>query len=88
MQGRVNNPSAQGVGAFTSKKRADPKVPAINANGSAADTHQGKAVDDHATRKVEEGSSRRNITRKKTQPGTAGQYDSRNKKQGGAGKGK
>lgn len=45
-------------------------------------------ADEHATKNIEEGSSRRNITRKKTDPATTGRYDSRNKKQGGAGKGK
>ncbi|KAL7552913.1 hypothetical protein ACHAWF_016162, partial [Thalassiosira exigua] len=47
-----------------------------------------KPADEHATGKIEEGSSRRNITRKKTDAATTGRYDSRNKKRGGAGKGK
>jgi len=46
----------------------------------------GKPVADHATRKIEDGSSRRNITRKKTDPAATGRFDARNKKQGGAGK--
>jgi len=47
----------------------------------------GKPGAEHATRKCEDGSSRRNITRKKTDPGATGRFDSRNKKRGGAGKG-
>lgn len=45
------------------------------------------ACADHATRKIEDGSSRRNITRKKTDPAATGRFDARNKKRGGAGKG-
>lgn len=85
-QGKVHNPSGQGVAAFSvSKKRVD-KPP----SGAQVHPHHGssKPSDDHATRNIEEGSSRRNITRKKTDPATTGRYDSRNKKQGGAGKGK
>lgn len=78
--GRVNNPSGQGVAAFSAKKRVDKKP-------AGADVHV-KPSDEHATQKIEEGSSRRNITRKKTDPASTGQYNSRNKKQGGAGKGK
>lgn len=47
-------------------------------------THNGE---DHET-KVKEGTAKRNITRKKTDPRETGNYDSRNKKQGGHGKGK
>jgi programmed cell death protein 4 len=45
-------------------------------------------VDDqqHET-KTKEGTAKRNITRKKTDPRDTGNYDSRNKKQGGHGKG-
>lgn len=76
-QGKLHNPTGQGVAAFSAKKRHDAKP----------DAHT-KPADEHATRKIEEGSSRRNITRKKTNSVASGQYDSRNKKQGGAGKGK
>jgi len=47
-----------------------------------------KPADEHATQKTEEGSARRNITRKKTDPNASKQHDSRHKKQGGAGKGR
>jgi len=43
---------------------------------------------EHETTVKEAGSVRRNITRKKTDPAAAGTFDSKNKKQGGAGKGK
>ncbi|KAL7542139.1 hypothetical protein ACHAXR_011559, partial [Thalassiosira sp. AJA248-18] len=84
-QGRVHNPTGQGVAAFSAKKKEINKLPS---GSSSAQVHPGKPTNDHATGKIEEGSSRRNITRKKTDPAATGQYDSRNKKQGGAGKGK
>lgn len=43
---------------------------------------------EHETKVKEEGSSRRNITRKKSDGTAGGHFDSRNKKQGGSGKGK
>lgn len=81
IQGKVHNPSGQGVAAFSSEKKKTEKAKPNQA-------HHPHAADDHATKKTEEGSSRRNITRKKTDPAVTGRYDSRNKKQGGAGKGK
>jgi hypothetical protein len=45
-------------------------------------------ADEHETKGVEEGSTKRNITRKKTDGRDTGNFDSRNKKQGGHGKGK
>jgi len=79
--GKVHNPSGQGVAAFSSKKKT------TNTDKSSS-THQPQKQNDHETRKIEEGSARRNITRKKTDSSTTGHYDSRNKKHGGAGKGK
>jgi len=70
--GKVHNPTGQGVAAFSAKKPG-PAEP--------------KANNPHATRKIEDGSSRRNITRKKTDPAATGRFDARNKKYGGAGKG-
>mmetsp|Transcript_1133 Transcript_1133/g.1884 ORF Transcript_1133/g.1884 Transcript_1133/m.1884 type:complete len:462 (-) Transcript_1133:131-1516(-) len=78
--GKVHNPSGQGVAAFTAKKKPE-KTTTDNA-------HHPQKQNDHQTRKIEEGSARRNITRKKTDSATTGHYDSRNKKHGGAGKGK
>jgi len=80
--GKVNNPSGQGVAAFS----ANGKQHTDNKPNAAQPNH--KPADDHSTRNTEEGSSRRNITRKKTDSASTGQYDSRNKKRGGAGKGK
>jgi programmed cell death protein 4 len=80
--GKVHNPSGQGIAAFSSevKKKTEKAKP--------SQAHHPHATDDHDTKKIEEGSSRRNITRKKTDASITGRYDSRNKKQGGAGKGK
>lgn len=50
--------------------------------------HHHHTEGEHETKVKEEGSARRNITRKKTEPAAGGHYDSRNKKQGGSGKGK
>jgi hypothetical protein len=80
-QGKVHNPSGQGVAAFSAGKK---KVEKTTTDAH----HHSQKQDDHETKKIEEGSSRRNITRKKTDPAATGRYDSRNKKQGGAGKGK
>jgi len=86
--GKVHNPSGQGVAAFSAKSGKN-KIPVVSGGPPVhPHTQKGKEVDDHATRKIEEGSSRRNITRKKTDPAAVGRYDSRNKKRGGAGKGK
>lgn len=92
--GKVHNPTGAGVKAVSSQVQA--KTAKINSkkNGesAAADTKTGIpstiAVgggddDPHAT-KVKEGTSKRNITRKKTD----GNFDSLHKKQGGHGKGK
>ena len=72
------------MAAFSAKKRTTDHNTKTSTDGG----HHVKPTDDHATRNIEEGSSRRNITRKKTDPVATGRYDSRNKKQGGAGKGK
>ncbi|EJK59532.1 hypothetical protein THAOC_20224 [Thalassiosira oceanica] len=76
--GKVHNPSGQGVAAFTASKMSVEH---------SSQPHV-KPADVHATRNLEEGSARRNITRKKTDAKDTGRYDSRNKKQGGAGKGR
>jgi programmed cell death protein 4 len=60
-------------------------------SGNGEDTTSPPSVvlgaEDHDT-KTKEGTAKRNITRKKTDPRDTGNYDSRNKKQGGHGKGK
>jgi hypothetical protein len=81
-KGKVHNPTGQGIAPFSKdvKKHTEKAKP--------SQAHHPHLADDHATKNTEEGSSRRNITRKKTDPAVTGRYDSRNKKQGGAGKGK
>jgi len=81
-QGKVHNPSGQGIAAFSATKKKSEKT---TTTPTTIDTHK---QTEHQTRKIEEGSARRNITRKKTDSSTTGNYDSRNKKHGGAGKGK
>lgn len=83
-QGKVHNPTGSGIAAFStsSSSKQQEKQPPPPA-------HHGKRSEEtHATAKIEEGSSRRNITRKKTDAELSGKYDSRNKKHGGAGKGR
>lgn len=90
--GKVHNPTGQGVAPFSKdvKKRTD-KIAAKSSGGDHQTGHDAhtKTTDIHDTKKTEEGSARRNITRKKTDSAATGRgFDSRNKKQGGAGKGK
>lgn len=75
--GRVHNPTGAGVAAFSAAKKP----------GRHAAPAEGKPPPAHATRNTEDGSARRNITRKKTDPAATGRFDARNKKRGGAGKG-
>lgn len=78
LQGKVHNPSGAGVKAVSSQvKNKTTKAHLAAKDAPAAEVS-------HETKVKEVGSSRRNITRKKSE----GVYDSRNKKQGGHGKGK
>lgn len=94
--GKVHNPTGQGVKAVSSQvqaktERLNNKANGVKSNGdesSATNKQSGIPTDitvneQHAT-KTKEGTAKRNITRKKTD----GNFDSRNKKQGGHGKGK
>lgn len=75
--GKVHNPSGAGVKAVSSQVKAKKQ------------SMQGQVpvhVDEHET-KVKEGTSKRNIQRKKTDGRDTGNFDSRNKKHGGHGKG-
>jgi programmed cell death protein 4 len=82
--GKVHNPSGQGVKAVSSQVQ-NKKLKQINgANKNDHDKTQEKAS--HETT-VKEGTAKRNISRKKTDGSATGNYDSRNKKQGGHGKG-
>jgi len=74
--GKVHNPTGEGVRAVSSElKKKTEKL-------TAKETHE---EDNHDTKVKEVGSSRRNITRKKSSDFS---YNNKNKKQGGAGKGK
>ncbi|KAL3903469.1 MAG: hypothetical protein SGILL_010433, partial [Bacillariaceae sp.] len=89
----VHNPSGEGVRAVSSQVQAK----AVKHNNSGTEESAttsappvaviGGNMDDHDT-KTKEGTAKRNILRKKTDPRDTGNYDSRNKKQGGHGKGK
>jgi programmed cell death protein 4 len=79
IRGKVHNPSGEGVRAVSSQAKA---------KFLKQQSSQAPSSTDHETKVGEEGSSKRNITRKKTDPKETGNYDSRNKKQGGHGKGK
>jgi len=95
--GNVHNPSGQGVNAisvevkkcaakFSNGSNAPIKLSTTGPDDSKKTTqHQNghHSVDEHETKVKETGSARRNITRKKSDL-----YDNKNKKQGGAGKGK
>lgn len=75
--GKVHNPTGEGVRATSSE---------VQRKALRLQERQfGEAVE---TKIKEEGSSRRNITRKKTSVTNGGNYDSSSKKMGGAGKGK
>jgi hypothetical protein len=92
-QGKVHNPTGEGVRAVSAQVQAKVlKHSHSSANGSSTGNPDAPPVpsvvvsDDHETR-TKEGTAKRNITRKKTDPRDTGNYDSRNKKQGGHGKG-
>jgi programmed cell death protein 4 len=79
-QGKVRNPSGAGVRAVSSQVQSK----AAKAQQQHHHVHTAK---EHETKVKEEGSARRNITRKKSDGAATGNYDNRNKKQGGHGKG-
>jgi len=78
--GKVHNPSGQGVKAVSSQ------VQAKKQKQITKDSDKEKEKASHETT-VKEGTAKRNISRKKTDSSATGNYDSRNKKQGGHGKG-
>ena len=80
MQGRVHNPSGEGVRAVS----ATVKSRTARLNEKDASLKEPHDVNEHETKVKEEGSSRRNITRKKSEA-NAQLYNNRKKKQGGAG---
>jgi len=80
--GNVRNPSGEGVPVKSIKATSAPLVNAAPQRKNHQHTEK-----EHETEVKEEGSSRRNITRKKSDKET-GNFDASRKKQGGAGKGK
>jgi len=92
--GRVHNPAGSGVKPVSAEVKA--KTDKLkgksdtDANGSATTQqrhHHVHTVSEHETKVKEEGTERKNITRKKSSANSQ-LFNSRNKKQGGAGKGK
>lgn len=82
LQGKVRNPTGEGVRAISSQAQAKA---AKHANGGATGTN-GAKTEEHETA-IKEGTAKRNITRKKTADEKTGNFDSSKKKQGGHGKG-
>lgn len=77
--GKVHNPTGQGVKAVSAQVKAKTEKYNNKANGVPTAI----TVDEQHATKTKEGTAKRNINRKKTE----GTFDSRNKKQGGHGKG-
>jgi programmed cell death protein 4 len=77
--GKLHNPSGEGVRAMSTQVKDKTKK---------LQDKEKLIADEHETKCGEEGSAKRNITRKKTDGRDTGNFDSRNKKQGGHGKGK
>ena len=100
-KGKLHNPTGEGVRAVSSTvqsraaKVAEKKWKSDEPNSNHPDSHGSRpgphrhhhqhTEGEHETTVKEAGSVRRNITRKKTDPAAAGTFDSKNKKQGGAG---
>lgn len=114
-QGKVHNPTGEGVRAVSSQVQSKAQKHAARNAGDDGDDDNNKnnatavadapnfplknggpppatggasgatSTDPHDT-VTKEGTAKRNITRKKTDPRETGNYDSRNKKQGGHGK--
>ena len=85
-QGKVHNPSGEGVRAISSQAQAKAAKHAEKKNGVPHKIVVNSSDEQHETR-VKEGSDKRNITRKKTADRVSGNYNSMHKKQGGHGKG-
>eukprot|EP00538_Stauroneis_constricta_P004676 CAMPEP_0119563286 /NCGR_PEP_ID=MMETSP1352-20130426/22912_1 /TAXON_ID=265584 /ORGANISM="Stauroneis constricta, Strain CCMP1120" /LENGTH=452 /DNA_ID=CAMNT_0007611841 /DNA_START=118 /DNA_END=1476 /DNA_ORIENTATION=- len=87
--GKVHNPTGEGVRAISSQAQAKfvKQQKRSSSQNTESPTNGAKegAPDDHET-KVKVGTAKRNITRKKTDGRDTGNFDSRNKKQGGHGK--
>lgn len=91
--GKVHNPTGEGVRAISKSITAkeNPNPDDTNSGGAHPGPHRAhhQHTDvEHETKVKDVGSARRNITRKKSDGAATGNYDSKNKKHGGAGKGK
>jgi MA3 domain len=98
IQGKVHNPTGQGVKAVSTQAcaKAAKVATATLASSSSSSTGGGgdtnvaedvSGVDTHETKTKEGNAARRNITRKKTADKDSGNFNSAHKKQGGHGKG-
>lgn len=85
--GKVRNPTGEGIKAISSQLKAKTLKQKQQQNdaevGGSSGIPPNIAIDDQHVTKIKEGTAKRNISRKKTE----GNYDSRNKKYGGHGKG-
>lgn len=81
--GKVHNPSGEGVKAIS----VEVKKTKQKHQEKHKDAQHPQHAELHETKVGKEGSSKRNIQRKKTDGRDSGNFDSRNKKQGGHGKG-
>jgi programmed cell death protein 4 len=100
----VKNPEGDGIPAVSSTVTAARLKHALRHQNSSGDNppvdpvirdgaphnnhHHGGVAEDHDTKVKDDGSARRNITRKTNPVETPASYDSSHKRQGGAGKGK
>jgi len=75
--GKVHNPTGEGVALKSNTIKQQQPI-----------KHHTKDSEQYETKVKEEGTSRRNITRKKSDEKSTGNYDSKHKKQGGSGKSK
>ena len=83
-QGKVHNPSGEGVRVISTQAQTkflkqNTPPPEVTTTNTSTEAHETQ---------TKEGTAKRNITRKKTDGKDTGNFDSRNKKQGGHGKGK
>eukprot|EP00590_Aulacoseira_subarctica_P008629 CAMPEP_0172424994 /NCGR_PEP_ID=MMETSP1064-20121228/29323_1 /TAXON_ID=202472 /ORGANISM="Aulacoseira subarctica , Strain CCAP 1002/5" /LENGTH=441 /DNA_ID=CAMNT_0013167509 /DNA_START=208 /DNA_END=1533 /DNA_ORIENTATION=- len=88
--GKVHNPDGDGVPAVSTAVSAARRKHAQRQNNEPdpEEAPRHHATNDHETQVKEEGSARRNITRKTNNGVDVGKYDAARKRMGGAGKGK
>jgi programmed cell death protein 4 len=92
--GKVHNPTGEGVRAVSKNIPTSTNNSKLSDNNSSGprpgpQRHNHQHTDtEHETKVKEVGTTRRNITRKKSDSSATGNFDSQKKKHGGAGKGK